>query len=138
MADFGKLSSKLVSMMGSAKKNGAVVSTWENVMAVLEEAGFAHTVPSIPPGHVIVHPENRSKMLVSTTGSHALGVKIARQGWSDAKSMQSTCIELPTDPVERELILKANKKPAWCIPTLLSMRACTFMHGLFFQPRAAA
>lgn len=105
------LQAEIVGMMTAAEKSGMLVSAFDRVTSLLEARGFSWTVPSILPHQVIVDPRNRSSTMICPVGSHQLGAKIVKQGWSHAKARSSMCVQLPTDASKREHALAKNVHP---------------------------
>ena len=91
---------KVQGLIDKAMKDGEFVTGWEKILDALMEAGVAYK-SRMPPDIVGVDPQNRSKMGVSASESHAHGAQILKAGWSFKKASDATCAELPPPAVGR-------------------------------------
>ena len=92
-----KLITEVDTLIKDATKTGEYVTMWENIQAVLTNAGVGWK-GHMPPDVVGVDPKNRSKLGVGGSESHIHGHAILKAGWSWKKSSDATCSQVPPEP----------------------------------------
>ena len=84
------LVAKIQGLIDATGATGEYVTGWEKILEALMEGGAAWK-SRMPPDIVGVDPQNRSKMGVSASESHAHGAQILKAGRSLKKPSDAAC-----------------------------------------------
>ena len=89
------------SVIEKANQTGCRVEAWDTIRQILVDAGIAWQA-QVPPQHVGVHPENRSRLGVGGSEAHMHGHKIMQAGFSWTKCADVVAVECPPAPHDAE------------------------------------